>query len=171
MTALQSRLLNVMLLSAAVGFVLAVGWPAEDPVNPPNTMHMLDSQPPPVSSQEAVRSKVSRSGHPGRLGPDSMSGHSDRSGPSVQNRLAPLDLNQATAEQLQELPGIGETLARRVVHRRETHGIFRSVDDLLEVKGIGRKRLEQLRRRLFVRTLPGSSVRGSAVVPSEPGAM
>jgi len=48
-----------------------------------------------------------------------------------------INLNTATAEQLQELPGVGPVLARRIVAYRDQHGGFRSVDELREVTGIG----------------------------------
>jgi len=56
-----------------------------------------------------------------------------------------LNLNTATVEELVQLKGIGETIARRIVEYRDQHGPFRSVDDLLQVKGIGEKKLEALR--------------------------
>ncbi len=57
----------------------------------------------------------------------------------------PLDLNSARAEDLRELPGIGEKLAQRLVEYRRSHGGFRSVEDLRKVPGIGEKRMERLR--------------------------
>jgi len=48
-----------------------------------------------------------------------------------------LDLNRATAAELDALPGIGVTLAGRIVARREQGGPFQSVDDLRDVEGIG----------------------------------
>jgi competence ComEA-like helix-hairpin-helix protein len=57
----------------------------------------------------------------------------------------PLDLNAARIEDFMALPGIGETLARRLVEYRKRHGGFRSVEELREVRGIGEKRMEQLR--------------------------
>lgn len=62
----------------------------------------------------------------------------------------PLDLNRATAAELEKLPGIGPTLAARIVNWRETHGPFRSVEDLLSVPGIGPKTLENLRDKVTV---------------------
>jgi competence protein ComEA len=56
----------------------------------------------------------------------------------------PLDLNTATAEQLDTLPGVGEVTAGRIVAYRSAHP-FTSVDELLEVPGIGQRRFEQLK--------------------------
>ncbi|HTX55111.1 MAG TPA: helix-hairpin-helix domain-containing protein [Candidatus Baltobacteraceae bacterium] len=57
---------------------------------------------------------------------------------------ASLDINRADATALQSLPGIGPTLAGRIVAHRETRGRFRQATDLLAVPGIGPKRFEQL---------------------------
>jgi competence protein ComEA len=56
-----------------------------------------------------------------------------------------LDLNLATAAQLDALPGVGPVLAERIVAWRTQHGRFASVDQLGEVPGIGEKKLESLR--------------------------
>jgi competence protein ComEA len=56
-----------------------------------------------------------------------------------------LSLAAATAEQLEELDGIGPTLAGRILEYRDAHGGFRSVDELREVDGIGEKRFASLR--------------------------
>jgi competence protein ComEA len=57
----------------------------------------------------------------------------------------PVDVNSATAEQLDELPGIGPATAEAIIAHRDEHGPFASVDDLLDVRGIGEAKLEQLR--------------------------
>ena len=64
--------------------------------------------------------------------------------------LTPLNLNEATAEELMELPGIGPKLADRILDYRAVKGPFTSVEDLLEVSGIGEKTLEEFRSRICV---------------------
>ena len=55
-----------------------------------------------------------------------------------------IDLNTATSEQLQTLPGIGPVLAERIVAYRQENGTFTSVGQLMNVSGIGDKKLEEL---------------------------
>lgn len=57
----------------------------------------------------------------------------------------PLDLNRATADDLQRLPGIGPALAAQIVRARERQGRFATAEDLLRVPGLGRKKFERLR--------------------------
>lgn len=63
-----------------------------------------------------------------------------------------IELNSATAEQLQEVPGIGPALATRIIDFREEHGPFERVEDLLNVQGIGMRTLERMRPYLEVET-------------------
>jgi competence protein ComEA len=56
-----------------------------------------------------------------------------------------VNVNGAAWPELTQLPGIGETLARRIVDSREREGLFSNHDDLRRVKGIGRKTVEHLR--------------------------
>ncbi len=64
----------------------------------------------------------------------------------------PVNVNLASAEQLQSLPGIGPVLARRIVEWRERVGPFERVDDLVEVPGVGPRILERLRGRVVAGT-------------------
>jgi competence protein ComEA len=61
---------------------------------------------------------------------------------------APISLGAATVEQLDELDGIGPTLAERIVEHRQASGGLSSIDRLAEVEGIGEKRLEALKAAL-----------------------
>jgi competence protein ComEA len=62
----------------------------------------------------------------------------------------PVNLNSATAEQLDALVGIGPATARAILDWRQQHGRFRRVDDLLNVRGIGPAKLDALRSQLRV---------------------
>lgn len=58
---------------------------------------------------------------------------------------APVDLNAATATELEALPGVGPATASAIVEHRERNGPFTTVDELIEVRGIGEVKLEQIR--------------------------
>lgn len=57
----------------------------------------------------------------------------------------PLNINSATKEDLTTLPGIGDVLAQRILNYRNRNGGFASVDELLNVEGIGEKRMESIK--------------------------
>ncbi|PNV79771.1 MAG: competence protein ComEA, partial [Dictyoglomus turgidum] len=59
-----------------------------------------------------------------------------------------VNINTASKEELESLPGIGPTLAQRIIEYREENGPFGSAEDLLNVKGIGEKKLERIRDQI-----------------------
>ena len=63
---------------------------------------------------------------------------------------AKININTATLDQLETLPGIGEVLGQRVIDYREQHGPFHSVDDLLNVSGIGPSHLADIKESVTV---------------------
>ncbi|MBO1419194.1 ComEA family DNA-binding protein [Streptomyces sp. FH025] len=65
--------------------------------------------------------------------------------PGAGGPRSPVSLNRATAEQLDTLPGVGPTLAQRILAYRTSHGSFRSVDQLRQVSGIGARTFAELR--------------------------
>lgn len=71
---------------------------------------------------------------------------------TVSNRI---DLNRADARELDQLPGIGPVLAGRIVEHRRLAGPYRTVEELLAVRGIGPALLERLRDRVRTDSLPG----------------
>lgn len=56
----------------------------------------------------------------------------------------PIDINQATKEEFMALPGIGDVLAQRILDYRSEHGPFATVEGLMNVEGIGEKRIEEI---------------------------
>lgn len=72
------------------------------------------------------------------------------SGAAPPDARRPVNLNTATAADLEALPGIGQVLARRIVEYRARHGPVRRLEDLLRVDGIGPRLLERLRPLVVV---------------------
>ena len=70
--------------------------------------------------------------------------------PAAKAVLGTIHLNEATADELQTLPGVGPALSERIVLYRTEHGPFRSVDQLTEVNGVGQAKLTRLRSQLTV---------------------
>jgi len=95
----------------------------------------LAGQPPPAIDPGAVSGAVGGAVDPSGVGSIDANGDPN----------APVNINTATESELEDLPGIGPTLAAAIVAERDQHGPFRSPDDLTRVHGIGEGRLAQLR--------------------------
>lgn len=121
---LRSLLIKIGMLAATIAAVLWIGWP----VPREETRQAQSDQPVPVQAPIAA--------------------------PAVSDSVkaaSKVNLNRASVDELQTLPGVGPVLAQRMVEWRKAHGRYRSVDDLQEVKGIGKKRMEQLRPLVTVK--------------------
>jgi competence protein ComEA len=90
---------------------------------------------------EAIRPHVKFSGAP----------RSGRVGSSVAAPGSKISLNRASERELVQLPGIGASLAAAIVSDRERNGLYRRLEDLLRVRGIGKATIERIRERV---TLP-----------------
>lgn len=87
-----------------------------------------------------------------RVGSVSSSGVSVRvSAERTEPPQGKININTASAEQLESLPGVGPATARAILEYRKQNGGFQSVDELIEVRGIGPKKLEQIRPYVVVR--------------------
>jgi competence protein ComEA len=69
---------------------------------------------------------------------------------AASSAIETVHLNQATAEELQALPGVGPALSERIVSYRTEHGPFKSVDQLTEVKGVGQIKLAKFKEQLTI---------------------
>ena len=118
----QSLLIKGAMLVVTIAVVLWIGWPVPQETTPPVPI----VQPAPVAQPVAAASPA-----------------------KVESKI---DINHANAAELQALPGVGPVLAQRMVEWRKVHGRYRTVEDLQEVKGIGKKRLEQMRSFVTVKT-------------------
>lgn len=80
-------------------------------------------------------------------------GDAGAAGPTGSSGAGPppvVDLNTATLDQLDELPGVGPSIAQAILDHRAENGPFGSVEELLEVRGIGQAKLDQLHSRVTV---------------------
>ena len=78
--------------------------------------------------------------------------------------FAAVNINTANVEELQQLKGIGAKKAAEIVAYREAHGEFKNVDELTNVKGIGKATLEKLRQELVVKNEVEAKTKGKAEV-------
>src|SRR5258707_13439507 len=80
-------------------------------------------------------------------------------GAAKKPRLKPININTANSEELQQVPGIGPATAEKILQMRKSYAAFKSVDDLLSIKGLGKKRREKRRKYLTVSRSPASRQR------------
>jgi competence ComEA-like helix-hairpin-helix protein len=62
----------------------------------------------------------------------------------------PVNISPVTSEELQQVPGIGPATAQKILQMRKSYGPFKSVDDLLAIRGLGKKRLDKMRKYLTI---------------------
>jgi competence protein ComEA len=82
--------------------------------------------------------------------------------------LKPVNINTATSEELQQVPGIGPATAQKILQMRKSYGPFKSVDDLLAIRGLGQKRLDKMRKYLTVGKAVAPKPAPSAANPATP---
>jgi comEA protein len=76
-----------------------------------------------------------------------------------------ININTANSDELQQVPGIGPATAKKILQMRKSYSTFKSVDDLLAIKGLGKKRLEKMRKYLTVSKMPASKQPTKSVGP------
>ena len=137
----QSALLKLGMFAATMGVVFWIGWIVPTP---------FDREQDPVadSSEETQAEMVSSGTGAAAVSPSSVAlVTDDPSAAAVPKRSHHdlIDLNRATEQDFNALPGIGPKLAERIMAYRQSVGGFHSLDELRSVKGIGKKKFEQIR--------------------------
>ena len=103
-----------------------------------------------VAPGEGGAGEVSATGTAGASGAGSGAGSGSGSGAAGSGASAPVNINSATVEELDALPGVGPSTAQAIVDDRTQNGPFASVEDLMRVSGIGEKKFEKLRGHIRV---------------------
>ena len=141
---LSSLLIKVGMLGITLGVVLWIGWSV------PQSRHTgVEKTSESTNPQESIRSTA-----PLATSEAAVSPLPPQRAPQALNRLVEqkLDLNRATEQDLEALPGVGPVLAERIVEYRHARGAFQDVEQLRRVKGIGKKKFERIRS--LVRVTP-----------------
>jgi competence protein ComEA len=150
---LYSLLVKLGMLAVAIGMVVWIGWTVPQSHQADagrgaevqaNVAPSLRSTEPPAAAAAPVQ-PFPQPQTSGKIPPRSP--------------VKTLDVNQATAQEFEVLPGIGPVLAERIVEYRQARGAFRNVEQLRHVKGIGKKKFDRIRTLISVTPLSGS-VRG-----------
>lgn len=149
-----SLVLKIGMLGLGIVVVLFAGWPQ------PQIGNLNNSSVPIVLSEDnriqAVhRESISVPGISPKKSFESSSIERERSDSRAALAALLVDLNRSSRKELEALPGIGRVLADRIVSYRSTYGGFQHVGDLVNVSGIGEKRLSRLEPFVTVQTIVG----------------
>jgi competence protein ComEA len=136
-----SLLIKLAMVALTMGVIFWIGWTvpqpeldtvlavSEQPSQTPHAEEPVVGAPIPSPIRQAVKP-------------------AERS--SVEKEVGKLDLNRATERDLEMLPGIGAVLASRIVKHRRDIGPFNRVEDLRDVKGIGKKKFDKIKNLVQV---------------------
>lgn len=129
----------VVTLSSVVIIGAGVRWFQDDGDRAASVRHQFD-----YTKQDSAFAAITREARSAAQAP---AGAVETQRPAEKKvaRPAIVNINRASKAELMTLPGIGEVYAGRILEHRRQHGAFSSVNDLLKVKGIGKKKLQKLR--------------------------
>lgn len=146
---LSSLLVRLAMVALTMGIVCWIGWtiPASRDAEILHAEGPLEVDRSPLLPVPPVTPEVP-------LTPPSQRHVREFSRPSAPPTL---DVNRASQQDFERLPGIGSVLARRIVEYRESRGAFQDIEQLRRVKGIGKKTFERI--RAFVAVLPAGITR------------
>lgn len=146
---IQSLLIKLGMLVMTMGVVFWIGWQApQATVKETASVAGTEAVPLPAAAPgEAEKEAVDQSVHKVFAAKIPVAA---KGMPSDAARRGLLDLNRASAEDLESLPGIGAVLAQRVIAYRKSAGRFQAVEELREVKGIGSKKFDRIKSLVAV---------------------
>ncbi len=131
-----SLLVKLAMVALTMGVIFWIGWTVPQPE--PDAVLAVPEQPlPMLHAEEPVVAAPIPDPIPPAVKPVERS--------SVEKVVGKLDLNRATEKDLELLPGIGTVLAGRIVKHRQDIGSFTRVEDLREVKGIGKRKFDKIK--------------------------
>ena len=136
----QSLLLKLGMFAATMGVVFWIGWTLPASFDRTRDLTAISSEDLKADSAFSSGDATGVSSSPIALMSDQLS-----TAASKRSHKGLLDLNRATEEDFDALPGIGPRLAERILEYRKSAGAFHSLDELRAVKGIGKKTFEQIR--------------------------
>ena len=141
----QSLFLKLGMFAATMGVVFWIGWTL-----PPSFDRSRDLAT--ISSEDSTAGHTSGGGDATETRSSPVVSMSDQPSAAAPKRSHKglLDLNRATEEDFDALPGIGPRLAERILEYRKSAGAFHSLDELRAVKGIGKKTFERIRPLITV---------------------
>ena len=152
----QSLLLKLGMFAATMGVVFWIGWTVPASFDRGGNLTDTSSE----DSKTELSSSSSGQDTGGSSSPVSLMSNQPSNATPKRSHQDLLDLNQATEEDFEALPGIGPRLAERILEYRKSAGAFHSPDELRAVKGIGKKTFERIRPLITVSASGEHSGRG-----------
>ena len=151
---LYSLIIKLGMFAATMGVVFWIGWTL--PTSFDRERDLAAN-----SSEEMQAEMVSSGTDATAVSPSSVSTLSNQQAAAAPKRSHKglIDLNRATEQDFDGLPGIGPHLAERIMEYRQSVGAFHSLDELRAVKGIGKKKFERIRPLITVTSDAGLSDR------------
>jgi competence protein ComEA len=138
---LYSLFIKLGMFAATMGVVFWIGWTLPTSFDRAHDLAVN-------SSEGAQAEMASGSGRATAVSPSSvalLSDHPSTAAAPKRSHKGLLDLNRATEQDFDALPGIGPRLAERIMKYRQSVGAFHSVNELPDIKGIGKKKFERIR--------------------------
>ena len=141
MAMLYSLIIKLGMFAATMGVVFWIGWTLPTSFDRGRDLA--------ANSSEEEQAEMASSGErASTVSPSSAAvlyDHPSTAAAQKRSYKGPLDLNRATDQDFDALPGIGPRLAERIMEYRQSVGAFHSLDELRAVKGIGKKKFDRIR--------------------------